>query len=271
MIVAADYSSIESVVLGWLTGCKLINDLHAKGLDPYKVFASLWFGARYDEVTPAMRNLAKPPDLGCGYGLSAVGKKGDGGLYAYARSMGVELTMGQCSSAVLAWRKTHPEVVNFWTWIDEALIKVIALGQEVTGYRLRLWLEHDFFMVGLPDGSQLYYYQPQCDPDEGFSYMGQDTFTHQWTRIRSWGSRMTENFVQAIAAIVLGDHMLAFEAEHPGLLIGHVHDEPITEAPAEHAETCLRNLLGHMTTRLWWAPGMVLRGHGYVARRYRKD
>lgn len=64
-LVIADLSSIESVVLGWVTECKLIDSTFREGRDSYKVFASKYFGIDYEEVTKAQRGFSKPPVLGC--------------------------------------------------------------------------------------------------------------------------------------------------------------------------------------------------------------
>lgn len=63
--VVADLSSIESVVLGWVTGCELINDTFVSGKDSYKVFASKYYDIEYDNVTKEQRGFSKPPVLGC--------------------------------------------------------------------------------------------------------------------------------------------------------------------------------------------------------------
>lgn len=63
--VQCDLSSIESVVLGWLTMCDSILDTFRAGRDTYKEFAWRYYGITYDEVTKAQRTFAKPPVLGC--------------------------------------------------------------------------------------------------------------------------------------------------------------------------------------------------------------
>jgi len=64
-LVACDLSSIESVVLGWITECHKVDDTFRNGRDTYKVFASEYYGTPYDEVTKKQRTFAKPPVLGC--------------------------------------------------------------------------------------------------------------------------------------------------------------------------------------------------------------
>lgn len=64
-LVVADLSSIESVVLGWVANCPLINETFRSGKDSYKVFASQFYGRPYDQITKEQRTFCKPPVLGC--------------------------------------------------------------------------------------------------------------------------------------------------------------------------------------------------------------
>lgn len=63
------FRCIENRVLGWLAQDAEIEFANSPGHDPYKEFASAWFGVPYDEVTKEQRQMAKAAVLGCGYGL----------------------------------------------------------------------------------------------------------------------------------------------------------------------------------------------------------
>lgn len=65
VLVVCDLTSIESVILGWLTYCSLIDETFRTGRDSYKVFASRYFNVPYDHVTKEQRKFSKPPVLGC--------------------------------------------------------------------------------------------------------------------------------------------------------------------------------------------------------------
>jgi DNA polymerase len=60
-----DYASVESAGLAWLTDCKRLLDVFHNGRDPYRDFGTLFYKISYDEITPAQRNICKPPCLGC--------------------------------------------------------------------------------------------------------------------------------------------------------------------------------------------------------------
>lgn len=68
----ADLSSIESVGLAYLAGCKSILEMFHQGEDTYKTFASAYYLCAYDEVTKAMRSFSKPAVLGCFSGHTEV-------------------------------------------------------------------------------------------------------------------------------------------------------------------------------------------------------
>lgn len=65
VLTVADLSSIESVMLAWAANSEYMLDLFRQGLDIYKDFATHWLKVPYNEVTKAMRQLCKPPSLGC--------------------------------------------------------------------------------------------------------------------------------------------------------------------------------------------------------------
>lgn len=64
-LVVCDLTSIESVVLGWLCYCSLIDETFRAGRDSYRVFAMKYFNILYEEVTKEQRSFSKPPVLGC--------------------------------------------------------------------------------------------------------------------------------------------------------------------------------------------------------------
>ena len=265
-LVVADLSSIESRVLGCLTGCRWINRTFEQGLDTYSAFAQIWLKILYDEVDKATRDLCKPPFLGFGFGIGAAGLK------KYADSMGVEMTEDQCQSAIETARKVCHEVPDFWRRIEAAFRFVVQSGNPV---RVRpqgvlLAIEGRFLTITLPSGRKLYYDSPEYDPETGeCAFMGQNQYTGKWERIVTWGGKLTENLCQAIARDVLAHGMLRYE-EEGGTVIGHVHDEVIAEEDADRAEDWLRTLNACLSETPEWMPGLLLGSEGYVSRRYRK-
>ena len=298
-----DLSSIESVVLGWISQCPAIDDTFRSGRDSYKVFAAEYYSISYEEVTKAQRSFSKPPVLGCGFML------GWRGLMSYAEGYGVDLGEEEAKQAVDTFRTMYPEIPAFWKWIYDAVKHVTSTGFPLSGYRLKLERDDSFLRIWLPSGRALSYYKPEVRKKrapwrnmtaaagdipyvkfltdgwtdgllvsegymqpvqmlDNFSYMGLDD-RNQWTRIFAHAGGVTENIVQSIAGDILW-HGLR-NADAAGLpVVLHVHDEIVVEVPTAQTTSALATLKECMTRELPWAPDMWLGADGFVTNRYTK-
>jgi len=270
-LVVSDLASIESRVVGWLSGCRWINDLFAHGKDSYKSFAELWMGVPYEQVTKEQRNQAKPPFLGFAYRL------GGKGLVKYADSMGIDLTEAQCKEAITAARSACWEIPEMWATLEHVAETVIRTRQPVTLYKCTWRIEGDFLTIQLPSKTKLYYYKPKWEQVEApwgdtiwqMTYMGQSQFTNQWTRLQNHGGRGVEQITQAIAKEILKEGMLRY-TNLGGSIVGHVHDEGIAEEEEANAKMWLDAMNGCLVRPPEWAPDLLLGAEGYVSKRYKK-
>lgn len=264
-LVVSDLSSIESRVLGWLTDCVWINQTFAAGKDTYKAFAQMWLGIPHDQVDKATRTLAKPPFLGFGYGIGAVG------LEKYADSLGVAMTPEQCQDAITKARKACHEVPAAWKVLEGMFRHTVTAGDPcVYKDRVTFRLEGRFLTLELPSGRKLYYDSPEVAEDGTCSYMGWDQYANKWERIVTWGGKLIENIVQAIARDVLAFGAMLY-TKAGGTVVGHVHDEVIAEEDEDFAQESLMILNLRLSTPPPWAPDMLLGSEGYVSKWYRKD
>ena len=71
VLISADYSQIELVVLAHLSGDENMRSAFSGGTDIHKATAALIFGTDIDGVTPEMRRTAKTINFGVIYGMSA--------------------------------------------------------------------------------------------------------------------------------------------------------------------------------------------------------
>ncbi len=71
VLISADYSQIELVVLAHLSGDQNMRGAFINGDDVHKATASLIYGVPTDQVTPEMRRTAKTINFGVIYGMSA--------------------------------------------------------------------------------------------------------------------------------------------------------------------------------------------------------
>lgn len=287
-LVVCDLSSIESVVIFWMTDCERGMNVFRDGRCAYKDFATDLYGVPYEQVTKSQRSGAKPAVLGAGYRLSG-GELRDGektGLWAYAENMGVQMTKEEANRAVQVFRDTYSEIKNAWYQIEDTIERAMVAGGKVVKWgHLEFQIVKPFLRVGLPSGRSMWYYQLRVEKYEAegkygpywrtnISYMGKDQITNQWKRIDSHGGKFIENFVQALARDILGFGMLAAHAA--GYYIcGHVHDEIISEEDENDEKHGLAGLLHCMTKAIQkkfeFLRTMPLGAAGYEGRVYKKD
>lgn len=119
-----------------------------------------------------------------------------------------------------SWRRQQPQGINGLIF---ALEGDLIYGQS-------------FLTVQLPSGRKLYYCRPFLKENQfgktaiHYHTMGQQT--RKWEVTSTYGGKMTENIVQAIARDCLAATLERIAAR--GLqVVFHVHDEVIIDAPME--------------------------------------
>lgn len=105
----------------------------------------------------------------------------------------------------------------------------------------------------------------------------EDCVIPKWTREATYGGKITENVVQAVARDVLAEILV--RAEEKGFLeLMHSHDENVAEAPKGKFKTAIDSK-GNiycpeyrevMQTVPAWAKGLPLKSGGWVGERYKK-
>jgi len=269
-LVVSDLSSIESRILGWVTGCVRMNDIFSSGKDTYKDYATELFNIPYDQVTKSQRTFSKPPVLGAGYMM------GGKGLNAYADSMGVSMTQDESQNAVNVFRNAYHEVPKFWRWIMQALEYTLTSGNTLEGYGLTFRMSGDFLFITLPSGRNLGYYKPMWQlwntpigEKMSFTYMGINRFKSAptWERIGAHAGGVTENIIQAIARDVMVEWLMRIRALD---LVGTVHDEVIAVVGEDIADKTLEFMNNAIRKPIAWAPNLLLDAEGFVGKHYDK-
>lgn len=127
----------------------------------------------------------------------------------------------------------------------------------------------------LPSGRKLYYIDPAIGENRwggaSLSYMGTDQTTKKWKRIETYGGKLVENVVQAIARDCLAQAIERLEAA--GLpVVFHVHDEVVIDVkPFADADAMLEKVISAMTAPIPWAEGLPLDADGWVGTFFKKD
>lgn len=298
--VACDLSAIEYVVVGWLAQCPTILDICAKGLDPYVSFGTHFFNLPYRDLDPDVleistdekksrkdrRQQMKPPVLGCGFGLGAgeikEDKNGDeykSGLWGYAENMKIAISQADAVRGVDIYKAQYPEVPALWRHLEDAAVKALRTGeiQQVGAVAFGAVKPCKLLYMILPSGRRLHYIRPKLEVEETWdgrerykiSYEGIVTGTKIWGRISTWGGKLTENAVQAIARDILIEAML--RTDDAGFnLVGSTHDEEICLEDIG-SDKNLARLREIMIQRPTWAPDIPLDAAGFEDPVYRKE
>lgn len=261
----ADYSAIEARVVAWMADEKWRQDVFANGGDIYCMSATQMFGVPVEKhgQNSHLRKKGKVAELACGYG---------GGVGAL-RKMGGEqmgLSEKEMDDIVKKWRRSSPHVVKLWRELGDAAIEAIDT-------RLRVKCRHGvsfkyakgILFMTLPSGRSLAYVQPRFDGQE-LTYMGMNQTTRKWERTKTWGGKLTENLIQAIARDCLATSMQKIQKAGYHIVM-HVHDEVIVEVPTYDADGHLKRIEELMGEPIEWAPGLILTADGFTSEYYRKD
>lgn len=261
----ADYSAIEARVVAWMADEKWRQDVFANGGDIYCMSATQMFGVPVEKhgQNSHLRKKGKVAELACGFG---------GGVGAL-RKMGGEqmgLTEKEMDDIVKKWRGSSPHVVKLWSELGDAAIEAIDT-------RLRVKCRHGvsfkyakgILFMQLPSGRSLAYVQPRFDGRE-LTYMGMNQTTRKWERTKTWGGKLTENLIQAIARDCLAVSMSKIQQAGYHIVM-HVHDEVIVEVPSDGADEHLKRIEELMGEPIDWAPGLLLTADGFTSEYYRKD
>ena len=277
--IIADYSAIEARVVAWLAGETWVNEVFATHGKIYEAAAAQMFGVPIDSIRKGKAN----------YGLRAKGKVatlalGYGGGAQALVAMGalrMGLTEEELPDIVSRWRESNRQIKALWYALQNATVNAVKTGNRIDvrglGVQMESYQQDRYLTIALPAGRKLFYPSPQIDINkygkEELSYQTKLKSGFVYTRI--WGGTLTENVVQAIARDCLADLLLripqVFLFDDTQGIRFHVHDEVIVEVGQAQADIKLKQLLQLMADPIPWAPGLLLKGDGFVGDYYRKD
>jgi DNA polymerase len=269
-LVIADLSNIEGRMLAWLAGEQWKLDAfraydNGTGHDLYKITAASILNKKPEDITKDERQVSgKVPELACGFQGALGAFKTMGALY------GLELPDVTVIGIVKAWRKAHPNITKLWYGLEEACRDAVSSPGVVKRVgKLAVQRDGAWLRIRLPSGRYLCYPGIECDEAGKLSYMGVNTYTKKWERLKTYGGKLTENVTQAASRDVLCYGMrLAEETGYSVVL--HVHDELICEVP-DSSEFNAKSLEVIMATNPPWADGLPLAAQGFETYRYRKE
>lgn len=270
--IIVDYSAIEARVIAWLAGQKWVIDTFKSHGKIYEMTASKMFNVPMEHIVKGreeyeLRQKGKVATLACGY------QGGKGALLAMgALKMG--LKEEELPAIVSAWRESNFKIVQLWRQVEKAAITAVNEKKVVSmQYGLKFIYKRGVLFITLPSGRSLAYLTPRIEKDPGFNklkltYEGIEQKSKQWGRLSTYGGKLVENIVQAIARDCLAESLLRLD-KRGYKTVFHVHDEVILDVPNGFGS--LEEVKSIMEKPMDWAPSLPLRAEGFETKYYKKE
>ena len=270
--VVADFSAIEARVTAWLAGEQWRLDAFNEGQDIYCASASQMFKVPVEKhgINGHLRQRGKVAELALGYG------GGVNALLAFGADK-LGMTDEEMGETVGMWRESSPKIVRLWKKLERAAIACASRHSEqdsgVPGVVFQ-W-ERGIMWMTLPSGRRMAYFNPEyteftrrVGTGKCLTYMVLNQTTRKWQRVETWGGKLTENLVQAVARDCLKEALLNLDKEGWDIR-AHVHDEIICTEPI--GGRTWQDMAALMTKHAPWNEGLPLAADGYDCPFYRKD
>lgn len=280
VFIDADFSAIEARVISWLAGEEWRLQVFRSHGKIYEASAAQMFHVPIEKIVKgnpeyALRARGKVAELALGY---------QGGVSAMRR-MDVghnldDLTDEDVKGIVNQWRAANNRIQSLWDEMNTAAIDVINYGGSVKVRSLVIAREYDrtqkqfYLTIQLPSGRKLYYVSPAVGTNRwggpSITYLGLND-KNKWGRVETYGGKLTENCVQAIARDCLAEAIEHLEAAGFPVVF-HVHDEVVIDIKRfADDDTMLKTVTEIMTRPITWAPGLPLGADGWVGEFYKKE
>lgn len=267
--IVSDFSAIEARVIAWLAGESWRIDVFNSHGKIYEASASQMFGVPIEEITKEseLRRKGKISELALGYQGSVGALKAMGSI-----DMGLE--EDELKPLVDTWRRSNPNIVKLWWDVEAAAIKAVKGRMTVAmQHNLKFSYRSGILFITLPSGRSLAYVRPRIEIDERFNkdkltFEGIMPGTRKWGRVDTYGGKLTENIIQAIARDCLAESMLRLDRKGYKTVF-HVHDEVILDVPKDRGS--LKEVEDIMGLPIDWAEGLPLGAEGFEAEYYKKD
>lgn len=275
--IVADFSAIEARVIAWLAGERWVQDVFATHGKIYEATASQMFGVPIEKISKgnpeySLRQKGKIAQLALGY-------QGSTGAMVAMGALKMGLTEDELPDIVSRWRNANPNIVKLWYEMENNALAVMNDGMSRSFRGLTFSREADliygldFFVITLPSRRKLYYPKPFLKENQfgkqALHYYSVNQVSKKWGVDSTYGGKLTENIVQAVARDCLAVTIRRIKKTYPDAdILMHVHDEIILDSPENIAVDAVCELMGEDIS---WAPGLILRAAGFESKYYRKD
>lgn len=285
--IVSDFSAIEARVIAWLSGETWAIEVFETTGKIYEATASQMFHVPAELIVKgnpeySLRQKGKVATLALGYqgGPNALVTMG-------ALNMGI--AEDELQDIVDKWRTANPHIVETWKVIEWAALKCVETRMRVTPK-----LKSDDFLydapvnelvfdieeneygnsalsIKLPSGRKLYYVDPSIEVNKfdrpAPHYWNLNQTNKKWQKESTYGGKLTENIVQAIARDCLAVTLnRVIDAGYKPVM--HIHDEIVIDADqAQH----LDDVNKIFAQPIDWAKDLPLKGAGFESEFYMKD
>lgn len=273
-LIISDYSAIEARIIAWLAGEHWRQEVFSTHGKIYEASASQMFGVPLEKIRKGnpeyeLRAKGKVAELALGYQGSV------GALIAMgAEDMG--LGEQEMKDIVYRWRERSPRIVDLWYSFDAAAVEVVKTGVPIGVNGIYFAHEFDpisgqrFLTITLPSGRKLFYVKPFLQENrfgrDAVHYYGIDD--KKWEVLSTYGGKLTENIVQAIARDCLAEAIKRTTEAGYSILM-HIHDEIVYDVPEDRLDMDDINKI--MGIPIDWAPGLILTADSFISDYYMKD
>lgn len=265
--IVSDFSAIEARVIAWLSDEKWRIDVFNSHGKIYEASASKMFKVPIEEVDKELRAKGKISELALGY-------QGSVGALVSMGALKMGLDEQELIEIVKAWRRENKNITRLWVEVERKAKESIKERKQVSLFKgLEFSYEKGILFIKLPSGRRLAYQKARVELDntlnkEIITYGGIDGATKAWGRLKTYGGKLTENIVQAIARDLLGEAMLRLDKRGYEIVM-HIHDEVVIEVKEE--EVSIEEINKIMGKEIEWAKGLNLKAESFVTKYYKKD
>lgn len=263
--IIVDFSAIEARILAYIAGERWRIDVFKSHGKIYEASASRMFKVPIECITKEsdLRQKGKVSELALGYGGSVGALKAMGAI-----EMGIP--EDELKELVNTWRTSNINIVKLWWDIHKTAINALKNREINPISNIKIYYEGDILFIILPSGRKLAYVKPRIEKNK----YGGDSITYEgvssskkWERIETYGPKLVENIVQAMARDILAEAMLNLRDKGYKIVM-HVHDEIVIEA--KENEGALEDVIDIITESPSWIKDLPLRAEGFESKYYRK-
>ena len=271
-LVVADFSAIEARVISWLANEAWRLDVFRTHGKIYEASASQMFGVPIEKIKKgnpeyALRQKGKVAELALGY-------QGGSGALIQMGALKMGLNEEELPEIVKRWRNANKRIVDLWATVETAVYSTLRTRIPVVIQKgITFRVDDGNLVITLPSGRQLFYLNCKLIPGDykdQITYMGVNQTTKKFERTPTYGGKLTENIVQAVARDCLAVSLfnLATNGFKP---LMHIHDEVICKVPKNDTNYSLDKAIKLMCINPKWAEDLPLNAAGFVSDYYMKD